>query len=573
MRWTIKSKPEKEKVQKLQSELQIDELIATLLLQRGVENYDQAKTFFRPSLEDLHNPYMMKDMDKAVARIETAIANEENILVFGDYDVDGTTAVSLVSSYLRSYYPNVATYIPDRYDEGYGISYKGIDFAEDNEFTLIIALDCGIKSIDHVAYAKAKNIDFIICDHHRPGDTLPNAVAVLDPKREDCSYPYDELCGCGVGFKLVQALAEHRGQTIEDLVLYLDLVATAIAADIVPITGENRVLAKFGLEVINSNPRPGIKALVQNVKTRAKGEQSETKKVLTITDVVFIIAPRINAAGRIKHGNEAVALLTEYNLDQAEQFASEIEQHNTDRKGLDKQITVEALAQIEANNDKENFTTVLYQEDWHKGVIGIVASRLTETYYRPTIVFTKSGDKLAASARSVKDFDVYNALEACAEHLEQFGGHKYAAGMTLKEENYLAFKEAFEKEVRNTIPPELLIPEIAVDAEINLSAINPRFIRLLSQFEPFGPGNMTPTFVTKNIKDTGYAKPLGKDDEHLKLFVKQNNSAGFGAIAFNLGAKLEMVTNQKPFEAVYCIDENEYNGNVTVQLRVKDLKK
>ncbi len=563
MRWTIKSKPEKEKVQKLQSELQIDELIATLLLQRGVENYDQAKTFFRPSLNDLHNPYLMKDMDKAVARIETAIANEENILVFGDYDVDGTTAVSLVSSYLRSYYPNVANYIPDRYDEGYGISYKGIDFAEDNEFTLIIALDCGIKSIDHVAYAKAKNIDFIICDHHRPGDALPNAIAVLDPKREDCSYPYDELCGCGIGFKLVQALAEHRGQTIEDLVLYLDLVATAIAADIVPITGENRVLAKFGLEVINANPRPGIKALIQNVK----------KQVLTITDVVFIIAPRINAAGRIKHGNEAVALLTEYNLDQAEQFASEIEQHNTDRKGLDKQITVEALAQIEANNEKENFTTVLYKENWHKGVIGIVASRLTETYYRPTIVFTKSGDKLAASARSVKDFDVYNALEACAEHLEQFGGHKYAAGMTLKEENYLSFKEAFEKEVRNTIPPELLIPEIVVDAEINFSDINPKFIRLLSQFEPFGPGNMTPTFVTKNIKDTGYAKPLGKEDEHLKLFVKQNNSAGFGAIAFNLGSKLEMVTNQKPFEAVYCIDENAYNGNVTVQLRVKDLKK
>jgi single-stranded-DNA-specific exonuclease len=562
MRWTIKAKPEKEKVQKLQSELQVDELIATLLLQRGVENYDQAKTFFRPSLKDLHNPYLMKDMDKAVARIETAIEKGENILVFGDYDVDGTTAVSLVSSYLRSYYPNVATYIPDRYDEGYGISYKGIDFAEDNEFTLIIALDCGIKSIDHVAYANARNIDFIICDHHRPGDALPNAVAVLDPKREDCFYPYDELCGCGVGFKLVQALAEHRGQTIEDLVLYLDLVATAIAADIVPITGENRVLAKFGLEVINANPRPGIKALIQNVK----------KQVLTITDVVFIIAPRINAAGRIKHGNEAVALLTEYDLDQAEQFASEIEQHNTDRKDLDKQITVEALAQIEANNEKENFTTVLYQENWHKGVIGIVASRLTETYYRPTIVFTKSGNKLAASARSVKDFDVYNALEACSEHLEQFGGHRYAAGMTLKEENYLAFKAAFEKEVQATIPPELLIPEVAVDAEINFSDINPRFIRLLSQFEPFGPENMTPTFVTKNIKDTGYAKPLGKEDEHLKLFVKQNNSEGFGAIAFNLGTKLEMVTNQKTFEAVYCIDENEFNGKVTLQLRVKDLK-
>lgn len=562
MRWTLKSKPEKEKVQKLQSELHVDELIATLLVQRGVENYDQAKTFFRPSLDDLHNPYLMKDMYKAVARIESAIANEENILVFGDYDVDGTTAVSLVSSYLKSYYPNVATYIPDRYDEGYGISYKGIDFAEDNEFSLIIALDCGIKSIEHVAYANAKNIDFIICDHHRPGDTLPNAVAVLDPKREDCTYPYDELCGCGVGFKLVQALAENRGQTIEDLILYLDMVATAIAADIVPITGENRVLAKFGLEVINSKPRPGIKALIQNVK----------KQVLTITDVVFIIAPRINAAGRIKHGNEAVALLTEYDLDQAEQFASEIEQHNTDRKGLDKQITLEALAQIETNNEKENFTTVLYQENWHKGVIGIVASRLTETYYRPTIVFTKSGDKLAASARSVKDFDVYNALESCAEHLEQFGGHMYAAGMTLKEENYLAFKEAFEKEVKNTISPELLIPEIAVDAEINFSDINPRFIRLLSQFEPFGPGNMTPTFLAKNVKDTGYAKTLGKDDEHLKLFVKQNNSEGFGAIAFNHGANLEMVTNQKPFEVLFCIDENEFNGKVTVQLRIKAIK-
>ena len=562
MRWTLKSKPEQEKVLKLQNELQIDEIIATLLIQRGVETYEQAKTFFRPSLNDLHNPYLMKDMDKAVARVETAIEKGENILVFGDYDVDGTTAVSLVASYLRSYYPNVATYIPDRYDEGYGISYKGIDFAEDNQFSLIIALDCGIKSIDHIDYASKKNIDFIICDHHRPGDKLPNAVAVLDPKRSDCSYPYDELCGCGVGFKLIQALAVKRNQTIVDLIPYLDLVATAIAADIVPITGENRVLAKFGLEVINANPRPGIKALIQNVK----------KKVLTITDVVFIIAPRINAAGRIKHGNEAVALLTEYDLDQAEIFASEIEQHNSNRKELDKQITVEALLQIETNNEKENFATVVYQEDWHKGVIGIVASRLTETYYRPTIVFTKSGDKLAASARSVKDFDIYNALEACAEHLEQFGGHMYAAGMTLKEEKYLAFKEAFEKIVEESIHPDLLIPEIAVDAEINFTDINPKLIRLLNQFEPFGPQNMAPVFVTKNIKDTGYAKPLGQNDEHLKLFVKQKSSEGFAAIGFGLGNKLEMVTNQNPFEAVYCIDENEFNGNVTVQLRLKDLK-
>lgn len=562
MRWTLKSKPEKEKVQKLQNELQVDALIATLLVQRGVETYDQAKAFFRPSLTDLHDPFLMKDMDKAVVRIEEAILKGENILVFGDYDVDGTTAVSLVSSYLKSYYPNVATYIPDRYDEGYGISYKGIDFAEDNEFTLIIALDCGIKSIEHIAYANAKNIDFIICDHHRPGDELPNAVAILDPKRNDCSYPYDELCGCGIGFKLIQALASKRGQTLEDLIHYLDLVATAIAADIVPITGENRILAKYGLEVINSNPRPGIKALIQNVN----------KKSLTITDVVFIIAPRINAAGRIKHGNEAVALLTEYDLEQAEQFASEIEQHNSDRKGLDKQITVEALAQIEDNNEKENFTTVIYQENWHKGVIGIVASRLTETYYRPTIVFTKSGDKLAASARSVKDFDVYNAIEACSMHLEQFGGHKYAAGMTLKEENYEAFKAAFEKEVRNTISPELLIPEIEIDAEINLSDISPKLIRVLNQFEPFGPENMTPVFMTKNIKDTGYPKLLGKEEEHLKLYVKQTNSEGFGAIAFFMGNKLNQISNQKPFDAVYCIDENEFKGTVTVQLRIKDLK-
>ena len=562
MRWNPKSKPNPEKVQAIQQALQVDEIIAKLLVQRGIETFEQAKTFFRPTLADLHNPYLMKDMDKAVARIEKAIANNENILIFGDYDVDGTTAVSLVSSYLRSFYPNVATYIPDRYAEGYGISYMGIDYAEDNAISLIIALDCGIKSIDHVNYAKAKNIDFIICDHHRPGAILPDAVAVLDPKRDDCSYPYDELCGCGVGFKLIQALAENRNQTIDDLVLYLDLVATAIAADIVPITGENRVLAKFGLEVINSNPRPGIKALIQNVK----------KKVLTITDVVFIVAPRINAAGRIKHGNEAVALLTEYDLDQAEQFASEIEQHNSDRKELDKQITKEALLQIEVNNEQNRFSTVVYQENWHKGVIGIVASRLVENYYRPTIVFTKSGEKLAASARSVKDFDVYNALEACAEHLEQFGGHMYAAGMTLLEENYENFKNAFEKVVQETIHPDLLTPEISYDAEIELTEINPKLIRLLKQFEPFGPENMTPVFYSKNLKDFGYAKAIGTEEEHLKAFIKQENSESFGAIGFGLGNKLDLVAHQKSFEAVYCLDENEFNGTVSLQLRLKDIR-
>ena len=561
MRWNPKSKPNPEKVQAIQQALQVDEIIATLLVQRGIETFEQAKTFFRPTLADLHNPYLMKDMDKAVARIEKAIANNENILVFGDYDVDGTTAVSLVSSYLRSFYPNVATYIPDRYAEGYGISYMGIDYAEDNDISLIIALDCGIKSIDHVNYAKAKNIDFIICDHHRPGDILPDAVAVLDPKREDCSYPYDELCGCGVGFKLVQALAENRNQTIDDLVEYLDLVATAIAADIVPINGENRVLAKFGLEVINSNPRPGIKALIQNVK----------KKVLTITDVVFIVAPRINAAGRIKHGNEAVALLTEYDLDQAEQFASEIEQHNSDRKELDKQITKEALLQIEENNEQTRFSTVVYQENWHKGVIGIVASRLVENYYRPTIVFTKSGEKLAASARSVKDFDIYNALEACAEHLEQFGGHMYAAGMTLLEENYENFKKAFEKVVQETIHPDLLTPEISYDAEIELSEINPKLMRLLKQFEPFGPENMTPLFLAKNLTDSGYAKTLGSDNEHLKAFVKQGNSESFGAIGFGLGNKLDLVTNKNKFDAIFSLEENEWKDTVTLQLQLRDI--
>jgi len=562
MRWTIKPKPSEEKVKQLAVALNVAEFVATLLVQRGIETFEQARQFFRPTLNDLHNPYLMKDMDKAVERIEKAIKRGENILVFGDYDVDGTTAVSLVSSYLKTYYLNVATYIPDRYDEGYGISFKGIDFADDNGFSLIIALDCGIKSTDHIAYANARNIDFIICDHHRPGATLPEAVAILDPKRDDCTYPYDELCGCGIGFKLIQALGENRNQTIEDLTPYLDLVATAIAADIVPMTGENRILAYFGLQVINANPRPGFKALIHQIK----------KQTLDITDVVFIIAPRINAAGRIKHGNHAVELLTEFDFEQAQQFASEIEAYNSERKDLDKQITIEALNQIIENKEEKRFTSVVFQEDWHKGVIGIVASRLIETYYRPTLVFTKSGDKYAASARSVKGFDVYNALEACSEHLEQFGGHMYAAGMTLLEKNYLAFKNAFEKVVSATIHPDMLIPEIAIDAEINLSDITPKLTRILKQFEPFGPQNMTPVFLTKNVKDTGYAQKLGADDEHLKLFVRQNNSEGMAAIGFGLGNKMELTTNKNPFEAVYCIDENEWNGKTSIQLRLKDIR-
>lgn len=562
MRWTIKPKPKQEDIDVLANALQVDDLVAQLLLQRGITTFEGAKSFFRPQLSELHDPFLMKDMDIAVKRIEEAIDNGENILVFGDYDVDGTTAVALLSSYLLSYYPNVATYIPDRYDEGYGVSFKGIDFAEDNGFSLIVALDCGVKAIDKVAYAKEKDIDFIICDHHRPGTILPNAVAVLDPKREDCSYPYDELCGCGVGFKLIQALGSRRGETIDDLVYYLDLVATAIGADIVSITGENRILAYYGLQVINQQPRIGFKAIIDQLN----------KKELTITDVVFIIAPRINAAGRMKHGQHAVNLLTETSMDQAMKFASEIEKFNTDRRGLDQEITQEALVQIQENDEEEGFTTVVYKDTWHKGVIGIVASRLIETYYRPTLVFTKSGKKLAASARSVKGFDVYNALEGCADYIEQFGGHKYAAGLTMLEEQYLNFKHQFEKVVKESIDPQLLIPEITIDTEIELKDITPKLMRILKQFAPFGPGNMSPVFMAENIKDTGYAKGVGANAAHLKISVVQQDSYKIDGIGFNMGEKLSLVTSRKSFSAVFSLDENEWQGNVSLQLKLKDIK-
>lgn len=562
MHWTLKPKLERQKVTALAKDLQVDETIASLLLQRGVESFEDAKKFFRPSLKDLHDPFLMKDMDKAVARIDHAIASEENILVYGDYDVDGTSSVALMSSYLLSYYPNVATYIPDRYDEGYGVSYQGIDFAADNNFSLMIALDCGIKAVDKVSYAKEKNIDFIICDHHRPGETIPEAVAVLDPKREDCSYPYDELCGCGVGFKLVQALAGRRGQTIDDLLLYLDLVATAIGADIVPMTGENRVLTYFGLKVINSNPRPGFQAIIEQLK----------KDTLEVSDVVFIIAPRINAAGRMKHGQHAVNLMTETNIEQAKIYAQEIEAFNLDRRDTDKQITEEALELIKTNGEEERFTTVVYQESWHKGVIGIVASRLTETYYRPTLVFTKSGDKLAASARSVKHFDVYNAIEACEDCLEQFGGHKYAAGLTLLPEQFEAFKQKFEQVVKESIDVKLLTPEITVDLEIDFQDITPKFYRILKQFAPFGPGNMTPVFMTQNLQDTGWSKQVGENKSHLRVVVKQGNSASFTGIGFGMGEQYELIKDKKPFKAVYSLDENTWNGTTTIQLRLRDLK-
>ena len=562
MRWTIKPKPPTNKVIQLQKELGVSKTIASLLVQRGIETYDAAKLFFRPNLEQLHNPFLMKDMKKAVSRILNAIEFKERILVYGDYDVDGTTSVALMSTYLKTLSPNITSYIPDRYAEGYGISYQGIDYAYDNGIKLIVALDCGIKAIEKVAYAKQKGIDFIICDHHRPGNKIPEAIAVLDPKQIDCKYPYKELCGCGVGFKLIQALQESLQRSFNELIPYLDLVATAIGADIVPINGENRVLAYYGMQVINNNPRPGFKALIAQSK----------KLELSITDVVFTIAPRINAAGRMKHGLHAVELLVEKNYENAKEFAAAIEVYNYNRREADKTITEEALLQIKDKNEEDSKTTVVYQPHWHKGVIGIVASRLTETYYRPTLVFTKSGTKLAASARSVIGFDVYNALEGCSDYIEQFGGHKYAAGLTLEEENYSNFKQKFEEVVSSQITPKQLTPEITVDMELNFDEIDAKFYRILKQFAPFGPENFAPVFITKNVTDSGYAKTVGADDKHLKCFLKQTNQNNqFGGIGFNLGKKLPLINDQLTAVA-YCLDENEWNGKCSLQLRIKDIK-
>lgn len=563
MRWKIKDEPNSEIVAQLSRALNVDKSISELLVLRNIKTFDEAKSFFRPSLDDLHNPFLMKDMDLAVKRIEKAINNKENIMIFGDYDVDGTTAVSLVYTYIKSVYDNVITYIPDRYKEGYGVSYKGIDFANDNYFSLIIALDCGIKAIDKVAYASEKNIDFIICDHHTPGKELPKAIAILNPKRIDCNYPFDELCGCGVGFKLIQALGVNNGLQTEDFVPYLDLVATAIAADIVPVIGENRTLAYFGMQVINQNPRTGIQALMNQVN----------RPVLNITDVVFTIAPRINAAGRMKSGNDAVKLLTEKNPDKAKQFAVAIEKYNIDRREFDQRITVEALKQIIENNEENKSTTVVFHKDWHKGVIGIVASRLIETYYRPTLVFTESGDFLAASARSVKGFDVYKALESCAEFIEQFGGHKYAAGLTLKPGNYQKFKNKFEQVVKESISEKLLTPEINIDSTIFLSNLTAKFNRILKQFGPFGPKNMKPIFMSSGLRDNGYGKTVGSDANHLKLnIISGADTKTYNAIGFNLGNKINLIKNGKPFEIVYTLEKNTWNGTTSIQLNVKDIR-
>ena len=562
MRWTLIPKPDPAAISQLSEALGVEPLVATLLLQRGIGSFDEARDFFRPSWDQLHDPFLMKDMDAAVARILKAIENNENILVYGDYDVDGTTAVALLASFLLNSYPNVATYIPDRYTEGYGVSRKGIEFADDNGVGLIIALDCGVKATEQVAYAAGLGIDFIIGDHHRPGDKLPGAVAVLDPKRTDCTYPYKELCGCGIAFKLAQALTLTQGGNSESLAPYLDLVATAIGADIVPITGENRALATLGLERLNSEPRAGFKAIISQSK----------KDRLSISDVVFIIAPRINAAGRMEHGQHAVNLLMETDQDLADSYASEIEKYNLERKDLDQFITTEALELIKTLGEEERYTSVVYRDNWHKGVLGIVASRLTETYYRPTLVFTKSGDKLAASARSVRGFDVYNALQGCAEHIEQFGGHKYAAGLTLRETEYEAFKAKFEEVVAGSIDPHLLEQEIRIDLEIDLRDISGRLIRIIQQMAPFGPGNHAPVFLSKRLWDTGYAKRVGSGKEHLKATFYQREGQAIGAIGFNLGDKLELLKRGRPVDVVYALEANTWNGKTQPQLKVKDIR-
>ncbi|TNF76401.1 MAG: single-stranded-DNA-specific exonuclease RecJ [Bacteroidetes bacterium] len=562
MRWTYKPEPDADRTALLADALQVDPLVAGLLVQRGICTFEEARTFFRPELEHLHDPFLMQDMHRAVTRIEEAIERGERILIYGDYDVDGTSAVALLIAYLREFYTDVASYIPDRYTEGYGVSLQGIDFASDNEMTLIIALDCGVKAIEQVAYAKERGIDFIICDHHRPGPQLPDAIAVLDPKREDCPYPYKELCGCGVGFKLIQALHTRRGLDVESLMPYLDLVAVAIAADIVPITGENRVLSHFGLRVINDNPRPGLKAIMGSIR----------RDSYKVSDLVFQVAPRLNAAGRMEHGQMAVRLLTERDARLAQEQATVIESLNEERRGMDRQITEEALELIREHREENRMSTVVYKQDWHKGVIGIVASRLTETYYRPTLVFTKSGDRLAASARSVRGFDVYEALQACADCIEQFGGHTYAAGLTLHESRFEEFKSRFEKVVSNSIQPEQLQPELQIDLRVHLHQITTRLVRILEQFAPFGPGNPSPVFEAGPLRDTGHARRVGEAGDHLKLAVVQEGAGPLGGIGFGLGEKLSMIQGGAPFHAVFSAEQNNWQGQSGVQLKVRDLE-
>lgn len=564
--WELTPKPKKKQLESLKSSLGITEFIAQLLIQRGVATFDEAREFFRPSLDDLHDPYLMKDMDKAVERISSALEEGEKILIYGDYDVDGTTSVALMHTFLSHFYAdNINYYIPDRYEEGYGVSFQGVNYAIDNGFSLIIALDCGIRAHEKVDFAKKKGVDFIICDHHLPHGELPNAVAVLDHKRSDCKYPYKELSGCGIGLKLCQALAHELNLEDHTWIQLLDYVAISSACDIVPITGENRVLVHLGMEQINSNPRNGIKSMI---------ELSGKKGIFTVTDVVFIIGPRINAAGRIEHAKKAVELLLSESGKLAEEASKILEERNLERRELDKTITKEALNLIVQDKLTEKKSTVVYNKNWHKGVVGIVASRLIENYYRPTIVLTASNGKAVGSARSVQGYDIHEALTKCSDVLEQFGGHQFAAGMTLDINKISEFQQKFEEVVSASIDPSLLIPTMKIDLEINLADIDDKFWRLIKQFAPFGPENMKPVFVSRGCVDGGWSKAVGGDKSHLKLDVIQQSSPNvkIGGIAFNLGHLEKEIKAKNPFDIVYTIEENEWKGNVTLQLMIKDLR-
>ncbi|WDF78648.1 single-stranded-DNA-specific exonuclease RecJ [Mucilaginibacter sp. KACC 22773] len=562
-RWAIRDNADEDLVRKLSAELNIDTVLSSLLVHRGISDFESARYFFRPDQRHLHDPFLMKDMEEAVIRIETAIAAGEKILVYGDYDVDGTTAVATVYSFFNKQYKNMEYYIPDRYKEGYGISTQGIDYAAQNGFSLIIALDCGIKSVDKIDYANTLGIDFIICDHHLPGAQLPAAVAVLDPKRADCEYPYKELSGCGIGFKLIQAYAEKNGIQFEAVAQYLDLVCISISCDIVHITGENRVLAHFGLQKINTDPCIGVKTLIE-VAGKTPGN-------LTISDVVFLIGPRINAAGRIDDAKHAVELLIACDENVARAKGLMINTRNTERKGHDLTITDQALDIIDGDEVLiGRKSTVVFNKDWHKGVIGIVASRLTEKYYRPTIVLTQSNGHVAGSARSVLGFDLYEALCECKDLLIQFGGHKYAAGLTLLPENVEAFKDRFEEVVSATISPEQLIQQIQIDAELRLSQIEPKFFRILNQFAPFGPENMAPVFISKNVYVSGNASLVGQ--AHIKMTVMQEGTAAFDCIAFNHGEYLPQLKPGVPFDICYSIEENIWRERRTIQLNIKGIR-
>ncbi len=566
-KWVLREPSDPEKVDRLATEVGIDKVLADLLIKRGVETFAQARSFFRPSLDNLHDPFLMKDMDVAVERLHRAVVSGEGILVYGDYDVDGTTAVALLYSFVRRFTDKVDFYIPDRYDEGYGVSFKGIDYAVESGAGLIVTLDCGIKAIDKVKYAASKGIDMIICDHHLPEDSLPAAVAVLDPKREDCHYPFDDLSGCGVGFKLVQAYSARYGVPFETLVPLLDLLVVSIASDLVTMVGENRILAHFGLKQLNENPCTGLQAMI-NLSSLEPGHVS-------IDDIVFKIGPRINAAGRMETGRLAVELLTSRSLSEAMQIGEKINESNNERKNIDREITQEALDMVQTGNCLCNGSAmIVYNPEWNKGVVGIVASRLVEAYYKPTVVLTKSNGFVSGSARSISGFDLYGAIESCADLLENFGGHVYAAGLTLREENLPEFARRMDEYISAKIETEMMTPVIEVDSKLNFARITPKFFRILKQFQPFGPGNHNPVFLTENVYDAGTGRKVGAGGVHMKLDLIQEDQPyhQISSIAFNMAEHYDHIKEGNPFDICYSIVENYYRGNSSIQLRIKDLR-